>query len=167
MEKAKKSVDFAVGWLCILLLATMTVLVTYQVVVRYFFNNPSAISEATSKYMFVWLVMFGSAYVFGLREHMNIGFVRDRMPDRVRILVEMLCEVIILLFISGVFLYGGFQQASKQMIQLDAALQIPIGYIYAAVPLSGLCIVFYFIYNEYILVKELLALGKPARADGQ
>lgn len=50
------------------LLAVATILVTFQVVVRYF-NSPNAYTESLSKYMFVWMVMYGSAYVFGLREH--------------------------------------------------------------------------------------------------
>ncbi len=61
-------VDKAMEWLCIVMLAIMTVLVSYQVVTRYFFNNPSAMSENAAQYLFVWLVMFGSAYVFGSRE---------------------------------------------------------------------------------------------------
>ena len=72
------------------LLAVMTILVTFQVVVRYFFNSPTAYTESLSKYMFVWMVMYGSASVFGLREHMNIGFVRDHMPPKTRVAVEML-----------------------------------------------------------------------------
>ena len=64
----KKAVDKVMEWSCILILIVMTVLVTYQVITRYFFNRPSAISETAAQYLFVWMVMFGSAYVFGLRE---------------------------------------------------------------------------------------------------
>ena len=82
MESAKRILDRIIEWVCVVLLAVMTILVTFQVVVRYFFNSPNAYTESLSKYMFVWMVMYGSAYVFGLREHMNIGFVRDHMPPK-------------------------------------------------------------------------------------
>ena len=44
-------------------LAIMTVLVVYQVVTRYVFNHPNPFSEITAQYLFVWMIMFGSAYV--------------------------------------------------------------------------------------------------------
>ena len=67
MESAKRILDRIIEWVCVVLLAVMTILVTFQVVVRYFFNSPNAYTESLSKYMFVWMVMYGSAYVFGLR----------------------------------------------------------------------------------------------------
>jgi TRAP-type C4-dicarboxylate transport system permease small subunit len=155
MESIKKKIDKVLEWICVAILAVMTILVTYQVIVRYFFNSPNAYTEVLSKYMFVWLIMYGSAYVFGLREHMNIGFVRDRMPEKVRIIVEMVGEIIILLFACGVMIYGGFTQMTTQMSQLDAALQIPMGVIYSAVPFSAIFMIFYFLYNEMSLWHKL------------
>jgi TRAP-type C4-dicarboxylate transport system permease small subunit len=157
MDSIKRIFDNVLAWVCVILLSLMTIFVTYQVIVRYFFNNPNAYTEVLSKYMFVWLIMYGSAYVFGLREHMNIAVVRDKMPTKVRIIVEMISELVIVLFALGVLIYGGFKQMSDQMVQLDAALQIPIGIIYSAVPISSCFIVFYFFYNEVKLVKELKA----------
>ena len=77
MEKIKNCLDKIIELFCIVIMGVMTVLVTWQVITRYVFNNPSIFTEQTSQYLFVWLVMYGSAYVFGKREHMQISFVRD------------------------------------------------------------------------------------------
>ena len=37
------------------------------------------------------------------------------------------------LFAAGVMIFGGYKQVTSQMIQMDAALQIPMGIIYSAV----------------------------------
>lgn len=132
MESAKKILDRIIEWVCVVLLAVMTILVTFQVVVRYFFNSPNAYTESLSKYMFVWMVMYGSAYVFGLREHMNIGFVRDHMPPKTRVVVEMLGELTVALFAAGVMIFGGYKQVTSQMIQMDAALQIHGNYLFGS-----------------------------------
>jgi TRAP-type C4-dicarboxylate transport system permease small subunit len=163
MDSIKRVLDNIIEWVCVVLLGIMTILVTYQVVVRYIFNKPNAYTEVLSKYMFVWLIMYGSAYVFGLREHMNIGFVRERLSDKVRIIIEMVSEIVIVLFAVGVMVYGGFGQTMSQMIQKDAALQIPMGIIYSAVPISACFMIFYFIYNEKILLKEFKEITKNAR----
>lgn len=155
MDSIKKLLDTILAWICVILLSLMTIFVTYQVIVRYFFNSPNAYTEVLSKYMFVWMIMYGSAYVFGLREHMNIAFIRDKMPTKMRIIIEMISELIIALFAAGVLIYGGFKQMSDQMVQLDAALQIPIGVIYSAIPISSCFIIFYFIFNERNLFAQL------------
>lgn len=155
METAKNIINKMIEWVCVILFALMTILVTYQVITRYFFDNPNAYTEVLSKYMFVWMILFGSAYVFGLREHMNIGFIRDNLPEKARIIVEMIGEFITVLFVGGVMIYGGYFQMVDQMGQLDAALQIPMGLIYSAVPISSLFIIFYFVYNEMELFREL------------
>ena len=85
MEKMKKLFDRVLEVSCIALMSVMTILVTYQVITRYIFNKPSAVSEVLARYMFVWMVLLCAAYVFGLREHMNIPFVKDKLPPRGRI----------------------------------------------------------------------------------
>ncbi len=156
MEKAKKFFDKVLEWSCIGILAFMTLLVTYQVVTRYFFNSPSAISEVLARYLFVWMVLLGSAYMFGKREHMNIPVLKDRLPFKGTLICEMISEVIILLFSTTVILIGGLSGAMRQMGQLDSALQISMGVIYLVLPLSGICMIFYFLYN----MKTLLAQWK-------
>lgn len=157
MTSIRKVVDKFAEWFCIFLLAAMTALVTYQVIVRYFFDAPCTFSEALSKYMFIWLVMICGAYVFGLREHMDIGYLRDKLPHKPRILLNMINEFVIALFALAVMIVGGYSGASRQMIQLDAALEIPIGLIYMAIPIGGVMILFYFICNEIKLFSQLSA----------
>lgn len=150
----KKAVDKVMEWSCILILIVMTVLVTYQVITRYFFNRPSAISETAAQYLFVWMVMFGSAYVFGLREHLSITVIKDKLSPRNNMIVELLINLVLLAFSAGVLLIGGLQGALKQMGTVDAALQIPMGVIYIALPFCGAAIVFYVIHNTCLAVWE-------------
>lgn len=160
MTAIRKYVNKAVEWICIVLLGVMTVLVTYQVITRYFFNAPSAISEVLAKYLFVWLVLLCGAYVFGLREHMSINFLRDKFAPRPRLIVEMISELLIGLFAASVMVFGGYSVTVKQMIQLDSALQIPVGIIYSVIPISGVLVLFYFVCNELTLLKQLSETAK-------
>lgn len=153
MEKIKYCFDKFLEYSCIILMSCMTALVTYQVIVRYFFNRPSVISEVLSKYMFVWMIFLCSAYVFGLREHMNIPFVKDKLNNRSKKLCEIISETIIFLFALGVMIIGGYFGALPQMEQLDSALQISMGFIYLVIPIAGICILFYYLYNLKNILK--------------
>lgn len=150
LTKIKKGVDKVLEWFCIFMLAVMTILVTYQVITRYIFKNPSAISEATAQYLFVWLVMLGSALVFGSKDHLEISIVKDKMNPKNRFIVEVLINVCLCIFAIVVCVYGGFTGVSRQMSTLDAALGIPVGFIYLSIPLCGIAMVFYSIYNTML-----------------
>ncbi len=160
LEKIKSVMDILIASLCILIVAMMTLLVAYQVIARYVFNNASGMSEVLSRYLFIWLILFGSAYVFGLREHMSIEYVKRKFPLKVQISFDMLSELVIVVFALCVLILGGYSTALRQMWQLDSALQIPMGAIYSAIPISGTIIVFYFFYNEIKLYRKFKTLNK-------
>lgn len=154
LTTVKRGLDKVVEWCCIIILGVMTVLVTYQVITRYCFNKPSSISETLAQYLFVWMIMFGSAYVFGLREHLDITVLKDRMKPTVRLSVEILTNFTLLAFAVAVMLLGGWKGAMNQMNTQDAALQIPVGVIYSAVPICGAITLFYAVYNCFLAVQE-------------
>jgi TRAP-type C4-dicarboxylate transport system permease small subunit len=111
----KSVIDKITEIICVIILAVMTCLVTYQVFTRYVLNSPSAITEALSQYLFVWMIMFGSAYVFGVREHLTIDLIRDKFPPMVEMIVEIL---------SNICLFGFIGVLNEYMICL---LLIPTG----------------------------------------
>lgn len=156
MEYIKKILDKTVEIFCINIMILMTILVTWQVFTRYILNKPSAITEQLSQYLFVWLVLYGAAYVFGKRDHMAITYLQDKMDLKIRNFFKIIQEIITSLFTLGVMVYGGYISTLKQMVQVDAALQIPVGVIYSAIPISGIIIIFYTLYNT-----KKLALNQP------
>ncbi|MCF7352975.1 TRAP transporter small permease [Vibrio sp. CK2-1] len=156
LNKLKNTVDQCVSWFLISIVGSMTILVTYQVIIRYIFNSPSAFSEVLSRYLFIWLILFGAAYVFGLREHMAITFIKEKFNKKTRIIIEMVIELVTVIFAYTVMISGGYSSAARQMWQIDSALQIPMGTIYAAIPISGGLIFFYFVFNEMKLLNALV-----------
>lgn len=143
----KKWIDRILEGICIFIVGTMTLLITYQVVARYVFNSPSAVSEVLSRYLFVWLILFAGAYVFGLREHMEIAFLKNKLSTKGQVFANSIAELAIAAFAIGVMIMGGYSATLRQMFQLDSALQIPMGVIYSAIPISGGIILFYVICN--------------------
>ncbi|URL07255.1 TRAP transporter small permease [Avibacterium sp. 21-595] len=143
----KQFLDKLIEWVCIFIVGAMTILITYQVISRYIFNSPSAVSEILSRYFFVWLILFASAYVFGKREHMEINFLKNKLPSSLKRLANVIAEIALSCFAIGVMIIGGYSASVRQMFQLDSALQIPMGFIYSAIPISGAIIVFYSLCN--------------------
>ena len=159
IDALKHGVDKLISVVLICIVGAMTALVTYQVVVRYLFNSPSAVSEVLSRYLFIWLILFGSAYVFGLREHMAIPFIKHKFSEKMQVCVDMFSELATAIFALSIMIIGGYSSAVRQMWQMDSALQIPMGVIYSAIPISGGLIIFYFLYNELHLFRRLKQLN--------
>lgn len=153
METIRKYVDKFIEFICIAFVGIMTVLVTWQVITRYFFKQPSAITEQTSKYMFVWLVLLGAAYVFGKREHMSMVFIKEKFTGRAAVTVDIVVELIVIGFALGILVIGGYKNTLLTMSQSDSALPITIGMIYIMLPISGLLTVFYGICNIFKIAK--------------
>ena len=131
----------------IALVIVMVLLVLWQVIARYLLNSPSSFSEALTRYLFVWLVLITSTYAFGSREHMYISALNDRLRGKIRTVVNILIEVLTILFAACVMVFGGSIITRMQMVSLDSSLHIPMGVVYAVIPVCGVITVFYCICN--------------------
>ncbi len=131
----------------IICLAIMSVMIVYQVIARYFFNSPSAISEAMAQFLFVWMIMFGSAYVYGSREHLTIDILKDKFPPKMNLVVEITMNICLCVFALLICVIGGYLYTKGQVKQIDAALHISKAIMYASVPFTGVITVYYGIYN--------------------
>ena len=147
MEKARAFFNIVLEKFSVLLMSVMVLLVMWQVISRYMLNSPSSISEVLTRYLFVWLVTVTATYAFGKREHMSISLLKDRMPVGLQHIVNILIEILTLIFAAAVMVVGGCAITSMQMVQIDSTLHIATGIIYSVIPLCGVLIGFYCICN--------------------
>lgn len=147
MHQVKDCIMRVLGVVIIVLFAAMTVIGAYQIITRYFFNRPSTISEELLTYSFTWMSLFASAYVFGKRDHMRIGFLADKITGTAKRYLEAAIEMLAFAFAGVVMVYGGSSITKLTMMQTTASLQIPMGYVYAAVPVTGVLIMLFCLVN--------------------
>ena len=147
LNKIKHVIDKIFEVISTIILAVMTCLVVYQVVTRYVFNAPSAISEILSQYLFVWMIMFGSAYVYGSREHLTIDIIKDKFSPKVSMVVNIITNVALFAFIAVVCVYGGYLYTVKSAPQVDPQLGISKAILYSSLPITGVVTLFYAVYN--------------------
>ncbi len=158
MDILRKVMDKVLEVFMTATLGIMTILVTWQVITRFFLNKPSAVTEQTTQYLFVWLVIVGGAYVFGKREHMRIVFLETKINDLGKKILAIFQEAVVLVFAAGVLVYGGYTISMTQMAQVDASLQIPMGVIYFALFIGGIFTVVYSILNILDIIKNKISL---------
>ncbi len=154
MKAIKNILDKITAVSSIVVFIAMVLMVTYQVIARYFFASPSSVTEALTRYSFVWLIIISATYMFGQREHICISVVRDKLSAKAKEVVNILIEIVTIIFAGLVMIFGGFTISKMNLLQIDSILNIPTGIIYSIIPICGVIIVFYSIYNIMLELKK-------------
>jgi TRAP-type C4-dicarboxylate transport system permease small subunit len=143
----------------ITVIALMIILVLdvlWQVFSRYILSSPSSFTDELAGYLLIWVSLLGAAYVTGTREHLAIDILLQRSkPGRKRIL-SIIIQIVILVFAVTVLVLGGSWLVYTRFYLgvKSAAIQIPLGYVYIVLPLSGLIISYYSIYHLRTALKK-------------
>ncbi len=138
-------IDKSLGLLLVALMSIMVVTVSWQVVTRYLLNSPSSYTEELATYLLIWISLLGAAYALRVRAHLGIDVLVRRLQGEQRRSMRIFAYVIIIIFSMVALVFGGswLVFVTLDLNQLSAAFQVPIGYVYLVLPLSGLLMTYY------------------------
>ncbi len=158
MKKIKKMIDKIIEVILVGLLGIMVINVSWQVFSRFVLNDPSSWTEELTRYLLIWLGMLGAGYVTGQKMHLAIDYFAKKGSKQIQFYIELVVNFSILIFAIAVLVIGGVNLVGLTLYleQISASLQIQLGYVYVALPLSGVLIVFYSLENIF----ETIKLGK-------
>lgn len=156
MEKLYRTINRVLEILLVFLFAILVIDVLWQVFARYSIGKPQAFTEELARYLLVWLAILGTAYVRSYKGEMAINYFYNKLNDKKKQIINYLIEITISLFALIIMVIGGgnLMYITLKLGQVSATLNIPIGYIYSVVPLSGLIIIFYCVYHLQNLYKK-------------
>ena len=149
MKQIRSQLDKIIELLLVSILSVMVINVLWQIITRYFSASPSSFSDELARYLMIWLGLMGSAYVSGKKEHVSIDYFLKKLNHKKRVLYNRIIGFIILFLAFFVMIIGGGHLVfvTIKLEQLSPSLQIPLGFVYSVIPLSGLIIIFYQISN--------------------
>lgn len=118
-----------------LFLVAFCVLVA-QILSRYLLPYPLAWTEELARFLFLWIVFLGAAYLFRGNNHIAITFFIDMFPRGVRIAAYVAMQLGILVFVATVAWLGA-DLAWKVRKLPTIAMGISSAWEYAAVPVAS------------------------------
>lgn len=126
-----------------ILMTAMVLNVLWQVFSRFVLRTPSSHTEELARYLMIWLGLLGGAYGVGTKSHLAVDFLTAGLQGAARRWMHAVVEIAVLLFAAAVMVGGGVRLmwVTFTLGQTSAALGLKLGYVYAAVPLAGVCIV--------------------------
>lgn len=163
-------IDRALAAFLIGLMSLMVLTVSWQVATRYLLNSPSSYTEELATYLLIWISLLGAAYALRVRAHLGLDIVVRRLSTNRQRTMRIVAHAAIVVFSLVVLVFGGgwLVYVTLDLNQLSAAFQVPVGYVYLALPLSGLLMTYYSAVAVYTLFQHgAEAEEAPATADKQ
>jgi TRAP-type C4-dicarboxylate transport system permease small subunit len=149
MKKLHGIINTIIEYFLISIFALLVVDVLWQVFGRYVLNQSFSFTEEFARFALIWLAILGAAYLNGSREHLAMDFLLRKLPPEQRNKRYQVIELCMLLFALIVMVIGGgnLVYTTLSLGQTSSAMHVPLGYVYAIVPFSGLLIIYFSIYN--------------------
>jgi TRAP-type C4-dicarboxylate transport system permease small subunit len=159
------ALDWAVRGLVGLLMACILAVVLLAVFFRYVLNASLFWGEEVARYLTVWVIFLSVSVAYRAGGHVRVSALVERLPPRARRRFQLLAAVAETALAALVAWYGWVLATNNlQRGQLSPALQIPIGWVYMAVP-AGLGLTLMHALEQLLLLLTGVAPRGAGRAD--
>jgi len=163
--KAKKALDKTLELLVTVSMGFLVVDVVWQVLTRYLLKNPSSWTEELATFLMIWVGLLGASVALNRGAHLGIDYLVVKLSRRKALCVSLFVFAVITAFSLLVMVIGGTQLVHRTLVtnQVSPAIGLKMGYVYLAIPISGLFLV---IYSLEIFFDALTSLVKHKQTDG-
>ena len=156
-EKVLNFIEKILEMICTVFVGAIVLILFYAVIMRYIFHMPPAWSIEVSRFMFLWMVMFGAVLVTREKSHIEIDFIANLLPLKIRFFWLNLLRLVMLAF-CGVLIYYGVKILPIVEQANTPTLEMSMGWLYASVPAGG------FLMGVYILELLIRSLREGYRS---
>ena len=128
-----------VGRIISLLVIAMCVIILYEVVARYIFNNPTIWAHELTTFIFGGLILLGGSYTLRHRAHVNLDLLYRRLPLRPRAILDV-CSHLFFFFFCGVLMWKGWEMAASSLVAGEHTMSKwapPLFPVKVAIPLGA------------------------------
>lgn len=149
MIKAYNTINRFIEFCLVSIFGLLVIDVLWQVFSRYVLEQSYSFTEEFARFALIWLAILGAAYLNGKREHLSMDYLVQKLSGkRLRKRMQSI-EILMFIFAFVVMVIGGgnLVYTTLYLGQISPAMHISLGYVYAIVPISGLLIMFYSVYN--------------------
>ncbi|WP_258105621.1 TRAP transporter small permease [Marinoscillum sp. MHG1-6] len=142
-------IDNILSKMLVFLMGIMVINVLWQVASRYLVGSPSTFTDELAGFLLIWVGLLGAGYGTGQGLHLAIDILPNAVEGKKKEILDYVINGFVALFALMVMVIGGARLVflTLDLEQLSSALEIPLGYVYLVVPLSGAVMVYYSIHN--------------------
>ena len=101
--------------------------------------------EELARFLLIWTSLLAAAVAAKHRSHFGLTFISERLGSRWQDVIDACCIVALV-----IVAWEGFRLASFFHLQRSPALNLPMSYVYASVPVSSVLIAYYIAQNAVV-----------------
>ncbi len=156
MEQVNTIITKILSVILIILMAVMVLDVSWQVFTRFILKDPSSFTEELAGFLLIWIGLLGASYALYSRAHLGIDVLTAKLEGSNKQLVEILINIIVILFSLFILVIGGFRLVNLTFTlnQISPAMGIPMGYVYLVLPITGILMIFYSLRVIYLTISQ-------------
>ncbi|WP_078594810.1 TRAP transporter small permease [Evansella clarkii] len=143
------------------MLAVMVILIFLQIVSREVVGSSFAWTEEVARFLMIWVTFLGASFAFQHGAHIGIEFFKMKLPVMFRKIFNILAFLSSTVFFMYMIVQGSLL-VDRAMTQTSTALNLPMGYAYLVIPISG---VLMFINLLDVTIKTLSQGGELNNGD--
>ncbi|MGJ8640281.1 MAG: TRAP transporter small permease [Opitutaceae bacterium] len=149
MQQLTKWMTRALEVALIVIVGLLVLDVVWGVFTRYVMGEQAKWSEELARFLLVWVALLGSALAFGVKAHLGVDYFVGQLHPVSRKFMAIIAHIVVLFFAVSVFVYGGSRVVGDAltMEQMTPALGWKMGYVYLALPISGIFMVLFTLEN--------------------
>lgn len=148
----------------VFLFGIMLVSMLLQVISRYIFQRPFIWTEELTRFLFIWIIYLGCVLVSKKDEHIRIDFFLLRLPMRIRFIITLLTNILLVLFFLVVIIAGINMIIVNYKVK-TTALRVSWMYFYLGITSSFFLMLIYkfdhFVRQIMLIWKDKVWRNKP------
>jgi len=115
--------------------AVMGVVLALQIFMRYCLNMPLIWSEELARYLFVWATFIGAGYGVRKKIHISVEIFYGLMPRVIKLAITLFTNTLCICVFAYLIPYG-ISTVKTQWYIGSSAMEIPMSFVFAAVPIG-------------------------------
>jgi TRAP-type C4-dicarboxylate transport system permease small subunit len=138
----KKVLNKSLEVVVILLVAALLLDVLWGIFSRYILQAQSRWTEELATTLLIWVSLLGASVAYGSRSHLGVDYFTAKLDPQAKALMEVMVNLLVAAFAIVALIYGGIELVNKTLAegQVSPSLGIRVGFIYLALPVSGVFI---------------------------
>lgn len=137
-EKIMKAVDL----LIIVLMSSLVVMVSFQVLNRFILHIPAAWTEEMARYNFVWVSLYGAVKASKTGTQLSVDILVETMKsEKKKKIINLVSSLFVIIFALILTITGFQYMIGNYGVDCEFG-PFPLTIIYSAVPITGILLVF-------------------------
>ncbi len=134
------------------MLAVMFAAFVLQIVFRYVFNFPVGWTSELTVILWLWLVLWGAAFVLGEREEIRFSLLTEALPRRARIAMGIVAALAVLVLYAA-SLPATYKYVTFMKVEKTSYLKIRFDWLFSIYPVFALAIILRYLWILWHLVR--------------